>query len=125
MDQLQRLYRANQWSSAKKPEALHQAMLNSDAVVSAWDGDRLVGVGNAISDGALVVYYPHLLVHPEYQRQGIGQAILKRLQQRYKGLHMQMLVADPDAIAFYEQCGFRRAGDTVPMWIYDGNEHGD
>jgi GNAT superfamily N-acetyltransferase len=32
-----------------------------------------VGLGNAISDGALVVYYPHMLVLPEYQGRGIGR----------------------------------------------------
>ncbi|GAL03228.1 histone acetyltransferase HPA2 and related acetyltransferases [Photobacterium aphoticum] len=33
---------------------------------------RLVGIGNAISDGHLVVYYPHMLVHPDVQGQGIA-----------------------------------------------------
>ena len=123
VEQLLFLYKANHWSSARQPDALRQAMLNSHAVVSAWDSAQLVGVGNAISDGFLVVYYPHLLVHPDYQRQGIGRSILERLKQRYEGLHMQMLVADGEAIAFYEHCGFRSAGNTVPMWIYDGEEH--
>ncbi len=123
VDQLLFLYKANHWSSARHPDALRQAMLNSHAVVSAWRGDQLVGIGNAISDGFLVVYYSHLLVHPDYQRQGIGHDIIERLKLRYTGLHMQMLVADGAAIAFYEKCGFRRAGDTSPMWIYDGDEH--
>src|SRR5262249_36172437 len=60
------LYRANGWSSAEKPEELYSALLGSHLLVTAWDGDRLVGLGNAISDGRMVVYYPHLLVHPEF-----------------------------------------------------------
>ena len=66
-----RLYAANKWSSAKKPEALTQALRNSHSVIFAWSGDQLVGLGNALSDGFLVVYYPHLLVHPDHQGQGI------------------------------------------------------
>ncbi|MBE9077810.1 GNAT family N-acetyltransferase [Romeria aff. gracilis LEGE 07310] len=116
------LYQANGWSSARKPEALHQALLNSHALVSAWEGERLIGIGNAISDGFLVVYYPHLLVHPDFQGQGIGKRIMEILKQRYEGLHMQMLVAEGDAIAFYEKCGFARAGQTEPMWIYAGDD---
>jgi GNAT superfamily N-acetyltransferase len=65
------LYRANEWSSAEKPELLHKALLGSHSLVTAWDGARLIGLGNAISDGCLVVYYPHLLVLPEYQGRGI------------------------------------------------------
>ena len=49
-DDVLSLYRATEWSSAEKPDQLHQALLNSDALVSAWDGERLVGLANAISD---------------------------------------------------------------------------
>lgn len=123
IEQILPIYESNGWSSAHKPQALHQALLNSHTLISAWDGERLVGLGNAISDGFLVVYYPHLLVHPNYQGKGIGQGIVKRLKQRYANLHMHMLVADSEAIAFYEKCGFTRAGKTEPMWIYAGDDH--
>ncbi|RZM82042.1 GNAT family N-acetyltransferase [Leptolyngbya iicbica] len=123
IEQILPIYEANGWSSAQKPQALHQALINSHGLVSAWEGDRLVGIGNAISDGFLVVYYPHLLVHPDYQGQGIGQRIMARLKQRYADMHMHMLVADGEAIAFYEKCGFTRAGNTEPMWIYSGSDH--
>ncbi len=117
------LYLANEWSSAGKPGLLHKALSNSHALVSAWDGDRLIGLGNAISDGWLVVYYPHLLVLPEYQGRGVGSEIMRRLKARYEGFHQHMLVADGRAIEFYRKCGFERAGRTEPMWIYAGNDH--
>jgi GNAT superfamily N-acetyltransferase len=123
IEQILPIYKANKWSSAHKPQILHQALLNSHSLVSAWDGERLVGIGNAISDGFLVVYYPHLLVHPDYQGQGIGKRIIEIFKQRYEGLHMQILVADCNAIAFYEKCGFTKAGKTESMWIYAGGEH--
>lgn len=117
------LYRANQWSSADKPQQLLAALRNSHSLVTARRDGRLLGLGNAISDGHLVVYYPHLLVHPECQGQGIGRQLMSALQQRYAGLHMQMLTADGQAIQFYEGLGFSRAGQTESMWIYAGSEH--
>lgn len=123
IEQIIPIYESNGWSSAQKPKALYQALLNSHALVSAWHSERLIGIGNAISDGFLVVYYPHLLVHPDCQGQGIGKRIIETLKQRYKEMHMHMLVADSDAIAFYEKCGFTRAGKTEPMWIYAGDDH--
>ncbi|MEM6867154.1 MAG: GNAT family N-acetyltransferase [Cyanobacteria bacterium P01_C01_bin.121] len=123
IEQVLPIYESNGWSSAQRPQVLHQALLNSHALVSAWDGERLVGIGNAISDGFLVVYYPHLLIHPDYQGQGIDKRIMERLKHRYEGMHMHMLVADSDAISFYEKCGFTRAGQTEPMWIYAGDDH--
>jgi GNAT superfamily N-acetyltransferase len=117
------LYRANDWSSAERPEKLIPALKNSDALVTARISGKLVGIGNAISDGSLVVYYPHLLVHPDHQGKGIGRAMMKRLQQKYASFHQQMLTADAHAFEFYRSLGFDRAGKTVPMWIYSGNEH--
>lgn len=117
------LYKANKWSSAEKPNELYLGLINSHSLVSAWDNDRLVGIGNAISDGYLVVYYPHLLVHPEYQGKGIGQMIVQKMQEKYGQFHMQMLTADGKAIDFYKKTGFVRAGNTEPMWIYNGDEH--
>ena len=117
------LYRANEWSAANKPELLHKALLSSHSLISAWDNSTLVGLGNAISDGYLVVYYPHLLVLPEYQRRGIGTEIMRRLVARYQGFHQHMIVADGRALDFYRKCGFERAGKTEPMWIYAGHDH--
>lgn len=121
-DQVINLYKANKWSSAEKPEALMAALANSDTVVTAWDNERLVGLGNALSDGHLVVYYPHLLVHPGYQGRGIGRMIMERFQEKYGSLHQQILVANNKAVKFYRKCGFKRAYKTSSMWIFKGNE---
>ena len=116
------LYQANRWSSAAKPDLLMTALANSDTVVTAWSGQALVGLGNALSDGALVVYYPHLLVHPDWHGKGVGRAIIRHLQQRYAGFHQHALIADAPAVGFYERCGFTRAGDCQAMWIYAGGD---
>lgn len=122
-DEVIALYRANDWSAADKPEQLMAALKNSHSLVTARDSGKLIGLGNAISDGHLVVYYPHLLVLPEYQGQGVGKELMLVMQQRYQGFHQQMLTADGDAVGFYKAQGFTRAGKTEPMWVYAGNDH--
>ncbi len=117
------LYKANEWSSANKPEQLLAGLRNSHTLVTARINNQLVGLANAISDGHLVVYYPHMLVHPDFQGRGIGRKIMVALQSKYKNFHQQMLTADGKAIDFYKSVGFDRAGETEPMWIYAGTEH--
>lgn len=117
------LYRANQWSSADKPQQLMAALRGSHTVVTTRLNGELVGIGNAISDGHLVVYYPHMLVHPDHQGRGIGRQMMAKMQVIYGGFHQQMLTADGEAIEFYKNQGFERAGKTEPMWIYGGDEH--
>ncbi|MDN5212654.1 GNAT family N-acetyltransferase [Fulvivirgaceae bacterium BMA12] len=116
------LYKANKWSSGEKPRQLMSALANSHAVVTAWDEDILVGLGNSLSDGSLVVYYPHLLVHPQYHGLGIGRMIMEKFQEKYGGFHQQILVANNQAVKFYRKCGFKRAYKTSSMWIFRGNE---
>lgn len=117
------LYRANHWSSAEKPDRLMAGLRGSHSLLTAWQGPRLAGLVNAVSDGALVVYYPHLLVHPDLQDKGIGSALLRAMIARYAGFHQHVIMADGDAIGFYEKLGFTLAGRTRSMWIYDGNDH--
>ncbi|MEW8052452.1 MAG: GNAT family N-acetyltransferase [Candidatus Thiodiazotropha sp.] len=117
------LYSANGWSSADQPDKLIPALRNSDTLVTARIGGKLVGIANAISDGYLVVYYPHMLVHPAHQGKGIGHMMMESMLSIYRNFHQQMLTADGKAIEFYEKMGFERAGNTEPMWIYSGKEH--
>lgn len=117
------LYRANNWSSAEKPDQLLPALRNSHSLVTARTSGLLVGIANAISDGHLVVYYPHMLVHPKYQRRGIGRKMMEVMHSIYGNFHQQMLTADGDAIEFYKSVGFVRAGNTQPLWVYAGTEH--
>ncbi|KJG05487.1 GCN5 family acetyltransferase [Photobacterium angustum] len=117
------LYRANEWSSADKPKQLLAALRNSHTLVAARANGKLVGLGNAITDGHLVVYYPHMLVHPLDQGKGIGRKMMEAMLSVYSGFHQQMLTADGEAIAFYQALGFERAGKTESMWVYEGTEH--
>jgi GNAT superfamily N-acetyltransferase len=122
-DEVVALYSANEWSSADKPKELLAALKNSHSLVVARQNGELIGLGNAISDGHLVVYYPHMLVHPDNQGQGVGRKMMELFQTKYKNFHQQMLTADGEAIEFYKTLGFERAGNTEPMWVYAGNEH--
>lgn len=122
-DEVVDLYRANAWSSADKPDELLAALRGSHSLVTARTGGRLVGVGNAISDGHLVVYFPHMLVHPDSHRMGIGRLMMRAMLEHYQHFHQLMLTADGDAVQFYESLGFARAGRTVSMWVYSGTDH--
>lgn len=123
LEQAVALYRSVNWSSAEKPAALLGALQGSHSLVTAWSGETLVGLANAISDGHLVAYFPHLLVHSDFQRRGIGSELLRRLLDKYAEFHQVVLLADGQATEFYERIGFSRGGATMPMWIYRGHEH--
>ena len=123
IDQMLNLYQANHWSSADKPQQLFHGLHNSHTVITAWKDEQLVGLANTLSDGHLVVYYSHVIVHPDCKRMGIGRQMMTELMSRYDGFHQHVLIADSDAVQFFESLGFGPAGETKSMWIFDGSEH--
>src|SRR5690349_8106307 len=63
VDALVNLYHAVNWGAyTRDPDALHRAVLNSTCVISAWEGDRLVGLVRALSDGVSILYVQDILV---------------------------------------------------------------
>lgn len=106
------LYAAVGWTNyTASPEMLAEAYRNSLCVLSAYDGDKLVGIIRAVGDGASIVFVQDLLVLPDYQRRGIGARLLKTLMERYADVYQFELLTDdtPKTTAFYEAIGFTRA----------------
>ena len=47
-------------------------VLNADIMMTAWDGDTLVGVARSVTDFAYCCYLSDLAVDRDYQGRGIG-----------------------------------------------------
>jgi len=78
---------------------------NSNLTVSAWDGDRLVGIARSLTDFHYACYLSDLAVHEDYQQRGIGKA-LQRLTQQQLGPRCHLIViAAPAADDYYAGLG--------------------
>lgn len=111
------LFESVGWESARLPQKLEAAVAASHSVLSAWDGETLVGLINALSDGHMAAYFHYLLVHPRYQGQGIGKGLLERMLQRYAELPVRFLVAYHSAVPFYQACGLGGKDDRVVLYF--------
>jgi hypothetical protein len=67
--ELEALFLSVGWISGNYPLRLEKAINNSDTVISAWDGNQLVGLINALDDGELTAYAHYLLVNPKFSLQ--------------------------------------------------------
>jgi GNAT superfamily N-acetyltransferase len=115
--QLQDLFLSVGWSSGNYPDDLVAAMANSHRVVCAWDGDRLIGLMNALSDGVMTAYFHYLLVRPEYQSQGVGRRLVSTMLEEYREYARKVLIAYDTEIEFYERCGFVVGTAKTPMFV--------
>ena len=101
LDQLTILFNSVGWERRTADRArLAQLVRGSLYIVSAWDGDRLVGYARGISDGATKAYVSTVAVLPEYQKRGIGREIIQRLMADHDGIQF-ILHANDKAYPFY------------------------
>ena len=95
------------------PDVLDRAFSHSMLILAARDGERLIGILRAVGDGETIAFIQDLLIHPNWQRKGIGTALVKEFLSRYPHVRQIQLTADsgPSLIAFYKSLGFRPVCD--------------
>ena len=116
------LYRAQGWWQAgddESPQLIPRLITGSHCFVVALEGEDIVGMGRAISDGVSDAYIQDLTVRSDYRNQGIGRRILQTLLERLHadGLHWIGLIAEPGSCSLYQRAGFREMSAWVPMLI--------
>lgn len=99
------------WVSAQYPTRLYKALMHSSTVITAWDGDRLVGLVRVLDDSELVAYMHYVLVHPDYHGQGIAGTMVEMVKEKYKDyLYIELMPEERKNAAFYEKTWFSNHG---------------
>ena len=104
------LYEAVGWISyVRHPKMLEDAFANSLCILGAYEEDKLVGLIRCVGDGHSILFIQDLLVYPEYQRKGIGTALMRAVLERYAHVYQIQLTTDntEKTKAFYRAQGFR------------------
>ena len=84
-----------------------QAALSKTQNITAYDGKTLAGVLRILTDGYFFGTITELLVHPEYQKQGIGSRLLQLAKD--KTPTMLYFGAQPGLETFYEKNGCQKS----------------
>ncbi|MBI2302052.1 MAG: GNAT family N-acetyltransferase [Armatimonadetes bacterium] len=81
---------------------------HSPLLLSACDGDRLIGVARTLTDFAHLAYLADLAVDPDFQGQGIGKELIRLTRERCGPECMLLLLSAPGAMTYYPHIGFSR-----------------
>ena len=104
------LYASVGWTAyTDDPAALRNGVTNSLLTLAAYEESALVGLVRAVGDGHTIVFVQDILVRPQFQRRGIGSALLRAVLNRYSNVRQIELVTDdtPKTMAFYRSMGFQ------------------
>ncbi len=119
LDQVIELYRASTLGERRPVDdrsAMAAMLQHANLVVTAWDGDLLVGIARTLTDYAYVAYLADLAVRVENQRQGIGRILIAETRAQLGQRAKIVLLAAPKAIDYYPRIGFIQHPSA---WILD------
>jgi predicted N-acetyltransferase YhbS len=110
LDVVIELYRASTLGE-RRPiedrERMRLMLANANLVVTAWDGDLLVGIARSVSDFSYATYLSDLAVRESHQKQGIGRELIKRTQAG-GGEATIILLSAPKAVDYYPHIGMNQ-----------------
>lgn len=108
------LYEDAKWHAyTKDSDRVKNAISNSLNVITAWDGDRLVGLIRIVGDNYTIIYIKDILVLEAYQGKGIGSHLLNLILAKYKSIRQIVLMTDntEKTIEFYRKNGMVETAD--------------
>lgn len=87
-------------------ERMARMLEHGNLLVTAWDGDKLVGVARALTDFSFCCYLSDLAVDRQYQKNGIGKELIRRVHAAIGEQTNLLLLAAPEAMEYYPKVGF-------------------
>ncbi|WFS61839.1 GNAT family N-acetyltransferase [Pseudodesulfovibrio thermohalotolerans] len=90
----------------REPDVLRRTFENSDLVCFARDGETLVGMGRALSDGTVQSVIYDLCMTPEHQGKGLGTRMMEAMLERLRTPNV-VLWSVPGKEPFYARLGFK------------------
>ena len=123
-EQVQQLFLSVHWVSGNYPERLYKALMNSSTVLTVWDDEKLIGLIRVLDDTEMLAQIHYVLVHPDYQGQGIAGKMLAYIKEKYKDfLYIEVMPEDKKNVPFYQKHGFSVMENGTALQICNLNEN--
>ena len=109
LDQVIELYRASTLGERRpvdERDRMEKMLRNANLVITAWDGELMVGISRSLTDFAYATYLSDLAVRESYQRQGIGKELVRRTKEQSGPGARVILLSAPKAVDYYPHIGF-------------------
>jgi predicted N-acetyltransferase YhbS len=111
LDVVIELYRASTLGARRPVDdrpRMQRMLREANLVITAWDGEQLVGISRSLTDFSYATYLSDLsdlAVRESHQRLGIGKELIRRTQSASAPATL-ILLAAPAAEQYYPHIGF-------------------
>lgn len=90
----------------KDRSRMAEMMKHANLIVTAWDGDLMVGIARSFTDFSYTTYMSDLSVRDTHQKRGIGKELIRISQEAGGSNATLLLTAAPEAEDYYPHLGF-------------------
>jgi ribosomal protein S18 acetylase RimI-like enzyme len=115
-DQLIALYRQAPWANTRSIEDAREMLTHTDVAITAWNGNRLVGLGRVLTDYVYRASIWDVIVDTAYQGQDIGTQIIQRILEHPDLKRVELFWLCTRSPGFYEKLGFSSNEQTGMVW---------
>ncbi|NUM79522.1 GNAT family N-acetyltransferase [bacterium] len=108
LDEMIELYRASTLGERRPVDdrvRMGEMLKNANLIITAWEGDLMVGISRSMTDFVYATYLSDLAVRLSYQKSGIGKELIRRTQAAAPQASV-ILLAAPKAVDYYPRIGF-------------------
>jgi len=89
-------------------ERIQKMYDNSNLIITAWEGENLIGIARSLTDFCFCCYLSDLAVKKEFQKLGIGKKLIELTKEKIGEQSMLLLLSAPLAMEYYPKIGFQK-----------------
>ena len=101
------LFRTVDWADRRSLESVGPALAGTYLLITGWHDGQCVGIVRVLSDGVYRALIEDVIVHPDFQGQGLGRLMLEATVAHPKVRDLEAVFLFTSSPGFYERFGFK------------------
>ena len=116
LEDIVRLLRMTYWADKRPIEKIEKSVRNSSCYgLYVEDADKLVGFARVISDHATAYYLCDVIIDTEYQRKGLGTALISYINSLPDFSGLRGFLITRNAHSLYRKFGYEVVNERVML----------
>jgi ribosomal protein S18 acetylase RimI-like enzyme len=116
LEEMKKIYQSVGWLKHSN-DIIKQVFEASNVIALATVNGRIIGFGRALSDGVFNAAIYDVVVHQEYQKQGIAKRVMEYLLGQLCNVSCVHLISTTGNDEFYQKMGFKKVKTGMARYL--------
>lgn len=116
LDEMKEIYASVGWTKHTN-EIIRQVFEASNVIALVTVDGRMIGFGRALTDGIFNAAIYDVVVHPDFQMQGIAKKIMAFLLDKLRNVSCVHLISTTGNEGFYQKLGLKRIKTGMARYL--------